>query len=79
MNIPSHDEIAEFAYALWEQEGHPSDRSVEHWLIAEQELNLRRTPVIEGNSIGITEKAPRSLVKKQKGKAETRSRLSDLQ
>ena len=32
-------EIAERAYQMWEQEGYPSGRELEHWVAAEQELN----------------------------------------
>jgi hypothetical protein len=31
----THDEIAERAYAIWEREGRPHGRDLEHWLTAE--------------------------------------------
>jgi hypothetical protein len=38
METAKHQEIAERAYALWEQEGRPDGRNAEHWRKAEQEL-----------------------------------------
>jgi hypothetical protein len=35
---PSHDEIARRAYALYEAEGRPDGRHLEHWTRAESEL-----------------------------------------
>lgn len=32
------EEIAKRAYAIWEQEGRPKGREMEHWLRAEAEL-----------------------------------------
>ena len=32
------DEIRARAYAIWEQEGRPEDRSLDHWLRAEAEI-----------------------------------------
>ena len=37
-SVTSQD-IAERAYQMWEQEGYPSGRELEHWVAAEQELN----------------------------------------
>ena len=42
MDLPNEQEIAERAYAIWESEGRPLDRNVEHWLTAERELNANR-------------------------------------
>jgi hypothetical protein len=36
---PTHDEIARRAYAIFEQEGRPEGRELEHWLRAEAQLN----------------------------------------
>ncbi len=36
---PSYDEIAMRAYAIYEREGRPEGRDVEHWLQAETELS----------------------------------------
>jgi hypothetical protein len=38
MNPPTHDSIAQRAHQLWEDFGHPEDRDVETWLIAERQL-----------------------------------------
>ena len=35
---PSHDEIARRAYAIFEQQGRPEGREMEHWLEAEAQL-----------------------------------------
>jgi hypothetical protein len=35
---PTHDEIARCAYAIFEQEGRPEGREMEHWLRAEAQL-----------------------------------------
>jgi len=34
----STDEIARRAYSIWEQQGRPSGKEREHWLLAEQQL-----------------------------------------
>lgn len=38
MDSSKHQAIAQRAYALWEQEGRPDGRDVEHWRQAEEEL-----------------------------------------
>lgn len=38
---PTCEEISALAYHLYEQEGRPSGRHVEHWLQAELLLNMR--------------------------------------
>jgi hypothetical protein len=38
MESSKYQEIAERAYALWEQEERPDGRSLDHWYKAEQEL-----------------------------------------
>ncbi|MBI5801913.1 MAG: DUF2934 domain-containing protein [Verrucomicrobia bacterium] len=35
---PTHDEIALCAMSIWESEGRPQGREVEHWLLAEARL-----------------------------------------
>ena len=37
---PSHEEIAAFAFSIWEQAGRPHGSNVEHWLQAEAQLRL---------------------------------------
>jgi len=34
----ANDEIRVRAYAIWEQEGYPQGRSLDHWLRAEAEI-----------------------------------------
>lgn len=36
---PTQQEIAQRAYAMWEQEGRPYGRNLDHWLTAEKELS----------------------------------------
>jgi hypothetical protein len=40
----SHEEIAAYAYYLWEHEGRPSGRAEELWLQAEAQLRLSLLP-----------------------------------
>lgn len=35
---PTHDEIALCAMSIWEEEGRPQGRELEHWLLAEARL-----------------------------------------
>ncbi len=37
------DEIRHEAYLLWQQEGCPSDRELDHWLAAKERVRQRRT------------------------------------
>jgi hypothetical protein len=39
---PTCDEIAALAHAIWEEEGRPEGREVDHWLSAERQLRQRR-------------------------------------
>lgn len=36
--LPLHEEIARRAYEIWESEGRPEGRDVEHWVTAERQL-----------------------------------------
>ena len=40
--LPTPEEIAACAYAIWEREGQPHGRDVEHWLQAEAQLKIDR-------------------------------------
>lgn len=44
---PSHDEIAQRARELWEQQGCPVDRDQEIWLEAERQLLATMMPAAE--------------------------------
>lgn len=41
---PTHDEIALCAMTIWEEEGRPQGRDLEHWLLAETRLRLQCQP-----------------------------------
>ncbi|MBI5684664.1 MAG: DUF2934 domain-containing protein [Verrucomicrobia bacterium] len=41
-NSPTAQEIAVCAYAIWEKEGRPNGRAVEHWLQAQAQLEVDR-------------------------------------
>lgn len=41
-NEPTQDEIAAYAYKLWEAEGRPHGRDVDHWLQAKAHLTADR-------------------------------------
>ena len=46
MNGRSHEAIRERAYVIWEREGRPQGRELEHWLQAESELaKVDETPL----------------------------------
>lgn len=38
---PTHEEISRRAHEIWEREGRPEGRQVEHWLTAEAELRRK--------------------------------------
>ena len=38
------DEVARRAYEIWEREGNPSGRDLEHWVRAEEELRSQPAP-----------------------------------
>src|SRR5579875_501851 len=38
MRQSRHDQIAALAYQIWEEEGRPENKAMEHWLRAEQAL-----------------------------------------
>ncbi len=40
MKLDRNVEIAKRAYAIWEVEGRPNGRQIEHWLRAEAELGV---------------------------------------
>ena len=39
---PTPEEIALYAYAIWEHEGRPEGREIEHWQQAEAQLRAAR-------------------------------------
>jgi len=49
---PTEEVIREQAYHLWEREGHPSDRAMDHWLEAEKRAGAGRAPQSKGTTPG---------------------------
>jgi hypothetical protein len=49
---PTHDEIALCAMSIWEEEGRPQGRDLEHWLLAE--ARLRQALRVEGEAASST-------------------------
>jgi len=49
MDSSNHQEIAKRAYALWEQEGRPHGRDLEHWGRAERELTVPGSELSAGS------------------------------
>jgi hypothetical protein len=45
MNNADYRQISELAYAIWEKEGRPQGRDLDHWLAAERELQVSASPV----------------------------------
>lgn len=40
LNIPTHDQIAERAYYIWQSKGCPWGQSLDNWLEAERQFKL---------------------------------------
>lgn len=58
--LKSRDEwIKKRAYAIWEEEGHPSGRDVEHWAQASSERIALEKTAADGGAIDIKPKAKR--------------------
>src|SRR6266498_1794390 len=38
----NNDEIDQLAHSIWEQEGRPDGRSLDHWLMAEKQLRSQK-------------------------------------
>ena len=53
-NEPTREEITAAAHALWEQEGCPEGRDLEHWLKAENQLRQGRArgAAPDGSALG---------------------------
>ena len=49
----SHEDIAERAHKIWEQEGQPLGQDLDHWLRAEQELQ-HEFPFLEDATLSHT-------------------------
>ena len=44
LDEPTQEEIAAAAYLIWEQEGRPQGRGVEHWLKAKAQIRQNPGP-----------------------------------
>ncbi len=62
MTPDRHGEIAKRAYTLWEVEGRPSGKELDHWLRAEAEVQAEcaKTAPIRAERAEITAAAPLS-------------------
>jgi len=56
---PRDEWIKKRAYAIWEEEGHPSGRDAEHWAQASSERIALEKTVANGSTIDIKPKAKR--------------------
>lgn len=45
MSLDRQVEIAKRAYSIWEVEGRPSGRDLDHWLLAKAEVEGERTEI----------------------------------
>ena len=50
-SLPSHAAIALCAQGIWEAEGRPEGRALEHWLLAEAQLT-EHPPITAGSQRG---------------------------
>lgn len=55
----SHEAIARRAYEIWEGEGRPDGRAIEHWLLAVSELQSAREELTPKGSRSTHDAAPR--------------------
>ena len=44
MNVDLENRIREWAYSLWEREGKPQGKHLEHWLRAKSEIEVKFEP-----------------------------------
>lgn len=78
-NTLTPDEIAVCAFAIWEKEGRPHGRDVEHWLQAEAQLAVDRRQdslrsVREAIAVVLAENRARHAPVLRKGRAKVRGR-----
>jgi len=52
-NQLNNDEIERLAHSIWEKEGRPEGRSLEHWLMAEEQLRSQT----KAGSLGVMQQA----------------------
>jgi DUF2934 family protein len=63
---PTQDEIAACAHMIYEQEGRPEGKAMEHWLQAEAQLTAERKAQAQ-TAVTSAKAAPTAQGKKQKG------------
>lgn len=70
------EQIRQLAYSMWEREGYPEGRAMEHWLKAETILRNERSDTIleQSESSQGSEKKTKKTVKPTKQKTTGRSR-----
>jgi hypothetical protein len=71
----NYDEIAKRAFEIWEREGRPPGRDLEHWLAAEAELRQDGLKKQRGKKIESEDPAMLKTPRKTNGRA-TRARAS---
>ncbi len=60
--LESRDEwIKKRAYAIWEEEGHPAGRDIEHWARASGERIALEESVANGGKVDVKPKAKRKV------------------
>ena len=76
-HYPTEQEIARRAYAIWEQEGRPHGRNLDHWLKAERELNGQTSPTLSPRRTESPKRGARSVAPaKTAAKTKPRARSS---
>lgn len=66
-SAPTHDEIAACAHMIYEQEGCPEGKSMEHWLQAEAQLTAERKAQAQSAASAKSAPAAQQGNRKQKG------------
>jgi len=62
LSVPTHDQIAQRAYLLWENAGHPAGRDQDLWCQAESELKETRLAGTTGRPAASTRAAAPSRI-----------------
>jgi hypothetical protein len=68
---PDHDVIRKRAYEIWEKEGRPHGRDMEHWQLAMIELSSMRAGVPAAANGGMTGAPKKTAPKKAPAKTKT--------
>lgn len=62
---PIDAEIARRAYALWEEEGRPDGRDLDHWSRAAAEIGAVPTPAPEAIGVDVPAAAPKKTARRK--------------